>query len=56
MTGGDRTVAKWRVGDCLALADGRIGRLREASGRTCRVRVRRKTSATHQFREVLKWR
>lgn len=43
------TVAKWRVGDCVALADGRIGRVREVAGRTCRVRVRRATSATHQF-------
>lgn len=42
-------MAKWRVGDCVALADGRIGRVREVSGRMCRVRVRRTTSRTHQF-------
>jgi hypothetical protein len=42
-------VARWRVGDCVALADGRIGRVREVSGGECRVRVRRKTSVTHQF-------
>ena len=42
-------MARWRVGDCVVLADGRIGRVREVSGGECRVRVRRKTSATHQF-------
>ena len=42
-------MARWRVGDCVALADGRIGRVREVSGRMCRVRVRRTTSKTHQF-------
>ena len=39
----------FRVGDCVLIPDGRIGRVREASGRTFRVRVRRATSATHQF-------
>ena len=42
-------MSRWRVGDCVALADGRVGRVREVSGGKCRVRVRRKTSATHQF-------
>ena len=42
-------MARWRVGDCVTLADGRIGRVREVTGRMCRVRVRRTTSRTHQF-------
>jgi hypothetical protein len=37
------------VGDCVRLPDGRIGRVRDVSGGMCRVRVRRPTSATHQF-------
>jgi hypothetical protein len=37
------------VGDCVRIPDGRIGRIREVSGTKYRVRVRRKTSATHQF-------
>jgi hypothetical protein len=39
----------WRVGDCVRIPDGRIGRVREVSGKKYRVRVRRKTSATHHF-------
>jgi len=39
----------WRMGDCVRLPDGRIGRVRARSGRQYRVRVRRTTSATHQF-------
>lgn len=38
-----------RVGDCVRIPDGRIGRVREVSRGKCRVRVRRTTSATHQF-------
>ncbi len=38
-----------RVGDCVSIPDGRLGRVREVSGRKYRVRVRRTTSATHQF-------
>ena len=38
-----------RVGDCVRIPDGRVGRVREVSGRKYRVRVRRTTSATHQF-------
>jgi hypothetical protein len=38
-----------RVGDCVRIPDGRVGRVREVSGRKYRVRVKRKTSATHQF-------
>jgi hypothetical protein len=39
----------FRVGDCVRILDGRIGRVREVSGGKYRVRVRRATSATHQF-------
>ena len=39
----------WRVGDCVRIPDGRVGRVREVSGGKYRVRVRRTTSATHQF-------
>ncbi len=42
-------MARWRVGDCVLVPDGRVGRVREVSGRKYRVRVLRKTSATHQF-------
>lgn len=40
----------FRMGDCVLIPDGRIGRVREVSGGKYRVRVRRATSATHQFR------
>ena len=39
----------FRVGDCVRIPDGRIGRVREVLGGKYRVRVRRATSATHQF-------
>ena len=38
-----------RVGDCVRIPDGRVGRIRDVSGRKYRVRVRRTTSTTHQF-------
>jgi hypothetical protein len=38
-----------RLADCVRLPDGRIGRVRGLSGDGVRVRVRRKTSRTHQF-------
>ena len=38
-----------RPGDCVRIPDGRIGRVRGAQGTKYRVRVRRKTSTTHQF-------
>jgi hypothetical protein len=38
-----------RFGDCVRVPDGRIGRVREAVGDAYRVRVRRKTSQSHQF-------
>jgi hypothetical protein len=40
----------FRVGDCVRIPDGRIGRIREISGGKYRVRVRRATSATYQFK------
>ena len=39
----------FRVGDCARIPDGRIGRVRDLSGGKYRMRVRRATSATHQF-------
>lgn len=39
----------FKEGDCVRLPDGRIGRIRGVSGGRYRVRVRRTTSATHQF-------
>ena len=39
----------FRLGDCVRVPDGRIGRVREVSRGKCRVRLRRATSATHQF-------
>ena len=38
-----------RFGDCVRLADGRVGRVRAKSGALYKIRVRRKTSNTHQF-------
>jgi len=38
-----------KPGDCVELPDGRIARVRDASKGRYRVRVRRKTSETHQF-------
>jgi hypothetical protein len=36
-------------GDCVEIPDGRIGRVREAIKNQYKVRVRRKTSLSHQF-------
>ncbi len=38
-----------RPGDCVKLPDGRTARVRDAAKGAYRVRVRRKTSKTHQF-------
>jgi len=38
-----------RIGGCVKIPDGRIARVREKLGSKYKVRVRRKTSATHQF-------
>jgi hypothetical protein len=40
---------KFRVGDCVRVPDGRVGRVRARAGRKLRVRVRRPTSETHTF-------
>ncbi len=42
-------MARIRVGDCVRVPDGRIGRVRDKVGNVYRVRVRRATSQTHQF-------
>jgi hypothetical protein len=36
-------------GDCVAIPDGRIGRVRERAADQYKVRVRRQTSTAHQF-------
>ena len=41
--------AEIRNGDCVRLPDGRIGRVRGKRGKLYKIRVRRKTSKTHQF-------
>ncbi len=38
-----------KPGDCVRIPDGRIGRVRGKSRNGYRVRVRRKTSQTHEF-------
>ena len=38
-----------REGDCVRIPGGRIGRVRDVTGTEYRIRVRRTTSATHQF-------
>ncbi|HOK53002.1 MAG TPA: hypothetical protein PLZ21_03655 [Armatimonadota bacterium] len=38
-----------KEGDCVKIPDGRIGRVREVTEKQVKVRVRRKTSNTHQF-------
>lgn len=41
--------AKFQVGDCVKVPDGRVGRVRARAGTKLRIRVRRRTSDTHQF-------
>jgi hypothetical protein len=38
-----------RIGDCVKIPDGRVARVRERLTGKYKVRVRRKTSKTHQF-------
>jgi hypothetical protein len=38
-----------KIGACVTLPDGRIGRVRERLARGYKVRVQRKTSRTHEF-------
>ena len=40
---------RFDVGDCVRVPDGRVGRVRAVEAGRYRVRVRRRTSATHQF-------
>ena len=42
-----------RPGDCVKLPDGRVARVREYTHDTYKVRVRRKTSNSHQFLDFL---
>jgi hypothetical protein len=42
-------MAKILNGGCVKIPDGRIARVREKKGSQYKVRVRRKTSQTHQF-------
>jgi len=41
--------SRFTVGDCVRVADGRIGRVRAVEKGSYRVRVQRRTSKTHQF-------
>ncbi len=43
-----------KTGDCVKILDGRIARVRDIVNGVYRVRVRRKTSQTHQFLEFQK--
>jgi hypothetical protein len=38
-----------KIGGCVKLPEGRIGKVRERVARGYKVRVRRKTSRTHEF-------
>jgi len=42
-------VTRIRTGDCVRIPDGRIARVREKVKGKYKIRVRRKTSRTHQF-------
>jgi len=42
-------MGRFAVGDCVRVPDGRVGRVRAVQGDGYRVRVRRRTSATHRF-------
>lgn len=37
------------IGGCVEIPDGRIGRVREKINHQYKIRVRRRTSASHQF-------
>ena len=41
-------------GDCVKIPDGRMARVREIEGGRYKVRVRRKTSKSHQFLDFTK--
>ena len=40
---------RFAVGDCVRVPDGRVGRVRAVAAGRYRVRMRRRTSKTHQF-------
>jgi hypothetical protein len=40
---------RFDIGDCVRVPDGRVGRVRAVEAGRYRVRVRRRTSTTHQF-------
>lgn len=42
-----------KVGDCVKIPDRRIGRVREVTSSSVKVRVQRKTSKTYQFIEFV---
>jgi hypothetical protein len=42
-------VASVKIGGCVELPDGRVGRVRERVPEGYKIRVQRKTSRTHQF-------
>ena len=42
-------MARYAVGDCVRVPDGRVGRVRAVEHGVYRVRVQRRTSKTHQF-------
>jgi len=44
----------FKVGECVRIPDGRVGRVREVTGPHCKVRVRRTTSETHQFLKFIR--
>jgi hypothetical protein len=46
--------AEIKLGDCVKIPDGRVARVRDVVNGVYRVRVRRKTSETHQFLEFRK--
>jgi hypothetical protein len=49
MAPGRKTGTSIALGDCVRLRDGRIARVRQKVGNAFKLRVRRTTSATHQF-------
>jgi len=40
---------KVQKGDCVEIPDGRVGRVRDVSGNSYEIGVRRKTSKSHKF-------
>ena len=44
--------ARFAVGDCVRVPDGRVGRVRAVEAGQYRIRVQRRTSRTYQFLEL----